>query len=164
MNKIIYIRPQDKYLHSYWETFDAVARERKYLASTQRFPFESTVEFYKNITGKGLPRVFAIDTETDRCIGWCDIIDKTETTGYLGTGLLKEYRNMGVGTAMLTAALKQADEYGFSEVELQVLESNTRAIHVYKKLGFEHIAIRDKKHIWKDTMESENVLIMKKAL
>ena len=160
MKNIVFKRPEEKYMRSYWETFDSVAKERKYLASTQRFPFDSSVEFYRNIINRGLPRIFAVDTATDRCIGWCDITAKTETTGYMGTGLAKEYRDRGIGTAMLERTLVQAEEYGFDCVELDVLESNTRAIHVYEKLGFEHTGKREKRHIWKDTMESENVLTM----
>lgn len=161
MDRIILTGPEDRYMRSYWETFDAVAKEKKYLASTERFPFESSVTFYRNLTEKGLPRVFAVDTRTDRCIGWCDISAKSETVGTLGTGLLKEYRDCGTGALMLTEALRQAREYGFERVELEVLESNARAIHLYTKLGFVLQGRREKPLVWKHSGISENVLRMR---
>ena len=164
MDRIILTGPEDKYLRSYWETFDAVAKEKRYLASTERFPFESSVAFYRNLISKGLPRVFAVDTRTDRCIGWCDINAKSETEGTVGTGLLKEYRNCGIGTLMLTEALRQAGKDGFERVELEVLESNARAIHLYTKLGFVLQGRREKPLIWKHSGISENVLRMRKEL
>ena len=43
----------------------------------------------------------------------------------------------GLGTAMIEAALRQAKENGFAQVELGVFEDNSRARHLYEKLGFQ---------------------------
>ena len=65
---------------------------------------------------------------------------------------------------MLTEALRQAGEYGFERVELEVLESNARAIHLYTKLGFVLQGRREKPLVWKHSGISENVLCMRKEL
>jgi len=38
---------------------------------------------------------------------------------------------------MIEAALRQAKENGFAQVELGVFEDNSRARHLYEKLGFQ---------------------------
>ena len=38
---------------------------------------------------------------------------------------------------MIEAALRQAKENGFEQVELGVFEDNSRARHLYEKLGFQ---------------------------
>ncbi|WP_235665231.1 hypothetical protein [Clostridioides difficile] len=66
---IKFIKAEEKYIYSYWQTFDKIAKERKYLAMDEAFPFEETVEFIKNIINKNLPQLFIIDLESDNCIG-----------------------------------------------------------------------------------------------
>ena len=44
---IKFIKAEEKYIYSYWQTFDKIAKERKYLAMDEAFPFEETVELIK---------------------------------------------------------------------------------------------------------------------
>jgi len=41
------IKPEMKYVESYWETIDTIAKEKIYLAALEAFPLESTIEFVK---------------------------------------------------------------------------------------------------------------------
>ncbi len=52
-------------------------------------------------------------------------------------GLLPEYRGRGIGSQLLSAVLKHCKQFGLEKVELQVYVSNTPAIALYKKFGFE---------------------------
>lgn len=61
MVKVKFIKPQEQYIPSYWETFDTIAKERKYLAMNEAFPFESTVEFIKEAIVRDFPHLFIID-------------------------------------------------------------------------------------------------------
>ena len=108
---IKFIKAEEKYIYSYWQTFDKIAKERKYLAMDEAFPFEETVEFIKNIINKNLPQLFIIDLESDNCIGWCDVLPKTEKVGYLGMGILKEYREKGIGSSLLKQIIDLSKEY-----------------------------------------------------
>ena len=56
--------------------------------------------------------------------------------GDMGIIVLKEYRDIGIGTEMLTHLIAQARQRGLKIVTLGVFETNTRAKYVYEKLGF----------------------------
>jgi len=127
------------YAKSYCKSVDIVARERKYLGSTTGFPEESTVNFVKFIVENNHAQYYAIDKEI--VAGWCDIIPKSYEglthVGVLGMGVLKEYRNQGLGSQLLEKTLAHAKTNGLEKVELEVYESNTAAVNLYIKFGFE---------------------------
>lgn len=56
----------------------------------------------------------------------------------LGMGVKDNSQGLGVGSALLSAALDLADNWlNLKRVELTVYIDNDRAIHLYKKFGFE---------------------------
>ncbi len=58
--------------------------------------------------------------------------------GEIGISILKEYWGMGLGTMMLEEVLFWAKENGvLFRLELDVQTRNERAVHLYKKLGFQ---------------------------
>jgi ribosomal protein S18 acetylase RimI-like enzyme len=134
---IEFVKPQERYINSYWETFDTICKEKIYLSATNPFPLDSTIEFVKSAINKNIPLLFVIDTNIDRCVGWCDAMPKTEEIGYLGTGLLSEYREKGLGKKLIEEVISLSKEYGYRHIELDVSSSNKRAIHVYEQLGFQ---------------------------
>ncbi len=81
-------------------------------------------------------------TKYDKVVGWCDIVLRSEyedaLTGSIGIGLLKEYRNAGVGRLLMHTVMKAGERYGFERIILDVRKTNERAIHVYEVLGFEY--------------------------
>jgi len=133
-----FVRPESKYIKSHWEALDEICKEGAYLGADQAFPLESTIEFVTKIIEKDIPQLLVIDTETDRCVGWCDAVPKEAdpTIGCIGTGLLKSYREQGIGTRLLQDVIALARQYGYQKLELDVRALNKRAIHVYEKLGF----------------------------
>ena len=133
---IQFIKPEEKHIQSYWETFGAICKEGIYLGALEPFPLESTIEFVKDNIAKNVPMLFVIDTKLDRCVGWCDAMPKTETVGYLGTGLLSEYRELGLGKKLITEIIELSKVYGYHQIDLEVRSANARAVHVYTKLGF----------------------------
>lgn len=54
----------------------------------------------------------------------------------LGLSVHDDYQNMGIGTALLQHILDVARRKRLSKVWLHVSTDNNRAIHVYKKAGF----------------------------
>ena len=63
---------------------------------------------------------------------------KGEMTAYdSGTGTLKEYRGKGYASKIFTYSLPYLRRAGVSQYLLEVLQHNTGAYSVYKKLGFE---------------------------
>ncbi|MCL2568916.1 MAG: GNAT family N-acetyltransferase [Oscillospiraceae bacterium] len=157
---IKYIRPEERYIQSYWEAFDVICQEDIYLATSEAFPLESTVEFVKAAIDKNIPFLFAIDTDIDRCIGWCDAMPKTETIGYLGTGLLAAYREQGFGKQLIKEVISLSEKYGYHQIELDVRSSNKRAIHVYEQLGFSISNIAKDGYTFKGNPVAEDVVQM----
>ena len=164
MKKVKFIKPEEGYIRSYWETFDKIAKERKYLAMNEAFPFEGTVEFIKDAMAKDFPHLFIIDLEKDSCVGWCDVLPRTEAIGYLGMGILPEYRGNGIGKNILKQVIDLSKVYGYKKIELDVLKSNGRAIHVYKSLGFVETNIVVGGFIWQDNLVKEDVVQMELKL
>lgn len=54
-----------------------------------------------------------------------------------GTGTLKEYRGQGLATQVFEYSIPYLKQAGITEYLLEVLQHNTGAVSVYKKIGFE---------------------------
>ncbi|MDT8717514.1 GNAT family N-acetyltransferase [Clostridium sp. 19966] len=65
-----------------------------------------------------------------------------------GICILKEYWGYGMGKMMLENMLSFADKAGIEKMSLYVVETNTKAIQLYKKYGFaeEGLLIKDRLH------------------
>jgi RimJ/RimL family protein N-acetyltransferase len=62
----------------------------------------------------------------------------TEHCAELGVSVREDWRNKGVGTALMGAVLAWARAVPvLKRLQLQVFADNESAIHIYKKLGFE---------------------------
>ncbi len=62
---------------------------------------------------------------------------RTRHRGRLGIGVQQPYRGVGVGEALLLALLDWAEhEPELERIELSTFPHNTRAINLYRKLGF----------------------------
>ena len=55
--------------------------------------------------------------------------------------VLPEYRRQGIGKNLLLNAEKALKEYGAKEIILEVRVSNTPAINLYEKLGYEKVKV-----------------------
>lgn len=53
-----------------------------------------------------------------------------------GTGTVKDYRGKGLATAIFTHSIPFLKEAGVTQYLLEVLQHNTKAVSVYKNLGF----------------------------
>lgn len=92
------------------------------------------------------PETFIVAEVDNKVVGY--IMCRIET-GFSGFSLIKRghvisiavlpgYRRMGIGKALLLEALKaMVKHYGARECYLEVRVSNTPAINLYKKVGFE---------------------------
>ncbi len=61
---------------------------------------------------------------------------KTSHRGTVAIGLKKKYWGIGLGTAIFQELIAISKKNGVSQLELEVIEGNTRAIALYKKMGF----------------------------
>lgn len=150
MNTVQNVRPEkmtikkssEKYAASYCQTFDCVAREGKFLSISGGYPMDEIIRFIRACRECGYPQ-FLLINENDLAVGWCDIVRRSnepDDVGYLGIGILKEYRRRGWGMRLMTAAINDAKKRGFNEIRLEVRTSNFNAIRTYRRLGFVKIA------------------------
>ncbi|MBQ9740226.1 MAG: GNAT family N-acetyltransferase [Kiritimatiellae bacterium] len=57
----------------------------------------------------------------------------------IGIASAKAYWGRGIGTAMMRALISLAKEAGYEQIELDVVDNNTRAVALYTRLGFEAV-------------------------
>ena len=54
----------------------------------------------------------------------------------MGVSVLKAYWGLGIASEIMKVIIDKAKEAGFEQIELQVVEENASARHLYKKFGF----------------------------
>lgn len=92
----------------------------------------------------------------DRVIGYVGmwlIIDEVHITN---VAVLPSYRKLGIGKCMMQKAIGFAKARGAASMTLEVRPSNTPALALYKKLGFEHAGVR--KNYYEDTQEDAIIM------
>ena len=68
---------------------------------------------------------------------------KTKHRANVAIALLREYWNQGIGTRMLQELIYLAESReGVLQLELEFIEGNTRARHLYEKMGFRITGVR----------------------
>lgn len=129
---------EERHIVDYHAAVDAVARERRYLGRTEAPSLEDARAFVASNIAKGNPHFVAI--VDGRLVGWCDIVASKNPVfahcGTLGMGVVDGFRGRGIGTRLITAALRKAKQGGLEKVELEVFDTNDRAIALYRKVGF----------------------------
>ena len=139
MRKIRFIDAEEKYIKSFWIAFDTIAAEKKYLGTARAFPLDITTKFLRRSINKKVPYIFAV--RENKVIGWCDLQPKDNITAALGIALIKEYRNLGIGTVLIHKVFEKGMKYGFKKIFLEVRKSNKVALEFYEKLGFKKINV-----------------------
>jgi len=139
MDDIRIVPTSEHRAESFRAAVDSVARERKYIGLIEAPPIESTHEFLRRILSGGGVQLLAVDP-SEIVVGWCDILRNSfegfRHVGRLGMGLLPEYRGRGLGKLLTTRTIQAARDAGMERIELEVFASNSRAIALYRSLGF----------------------------
>lgn len=86
-------------------------------------------------------------------VGMWLIIDEAHITN---VAVLPRYRKLGIGKCIMQKALDIAKARGAVSMTLEVRPSNTPAMALYKKLGFEHAGVR--KNYYEDTQEDAIIM------
>jgi len=140
---------QEKYIPSFRETLDAVAKERKYLLLLEAPELEKMKSFIKSLPETGGYQYYALDGET--VVGWCDVQVKADEsichTGKIGMGVRIDYRGKGLGRQLLQTCIDHGWNAGLTRLELEVFASNSRALALYEKLGFVKEGVKHKARI-----------------
>lgn len=86
-------------------------------------------------------RLFLVAESDNRIIGYsrCEgtNLKRTSHRVEFGVGVLKEFWGYGIGTNLLKESIQWADSHDIRKMTLSVLETNEKAIHLYREHGFE---------------------------
>ncbi len=163
--KINVIPIRVRHIAGYRRCWDRVAREIKWLLVLKAPPLK---EVRKTVLQKIKGReIFFLALDGKKVIGWCNIRPDIRTgTGHVGLlymGVLREYRNRGIGAKLLETSLEHAEcVRGFESIQLEVYASNKRAIRLYRNFGFQVDGLRKKAR--KHKGKYEDILLMSKML
>ena len=96
---------------------------------------------------------FALAAETDKKIVgivWSRIMNDyghiDDDTPSFAISLYKEYRNMGIGTALMKEMLRLLKQKGYKKASLAVQKANY-AVKMYKNIGFEVVGENSEEYI-----------------
>ena len=124
---------------------DSVAREGAFFLRS-RFEVDEEVErsFLEAAQQRG--DLVLVAKSEGRIAGWVTLLrGKAEFQQHiaeLGTGVVRDWRGCGVGSALMECALDWAAERGIEKVKLGVRAENNRAYALYLRFGFEEEGYR----------------------
>ena len=123
--------------------FNETHAETDYLLSypdENSFNAQQEAEFLKNKTES--PNEIEIVALVDGVVAGTAVIEavgakhKLKHRAELGIAILKEYWGLGLGKALMEACIECAKEAGYTQLELNVVAENERAVVLYRKMGF----------------------------
>ena len=79
----------------------------------------------------------------------------------IAIALYQKFCNAGIGRVMMETVMAAAKEKGFEQMELQVIEGNDRAVHLYESLGFVRFGLRPNAMKYKDGTYANEILMVK---
>ena len=125
LNVFLLTHEQTDFLSSYKDeaTFDAEF-EKKFLNNIA----DSEKEVYLVAVVDG----HIVGTASVSSIG----ANKVKHRAEFGIVIEKDYWGIGIGQALMAACIEFSNSVGYSQLELMVVSDNTRAISLYRKMGF----------------------------
>ena len=108
--------------------------------------------------------LFLVAEVDGRIVGTSAVVKRrgySSHVGDLGIAIGKDFRNIGIGTAMLETIISEARKAGIKTLFLRVFATNKVARRIYEKMGFKetgrtpNIFYKDVKYIDEVTMSRE---------
>lgn len=79
-----------------------------------------------------------ITVHSDEVVGYGEIcLDSMRCDGELKIHIHQDYQGVGLGTSMMIMLVKEATEKELHGINLQVAASNSMAVHLFKRFGFQ---------------------------
>lgn len=108
------------------------------------FKPEAEVGYLQSVLDSPL-QMMIVCTVDGKIAGNCQIVfmntEKTRHRAAVMIGLLREYWNLGIGSAMFAEMIEAARAHGgIRQLELEMIEGNDRAAALYRKMGFSVMA------------------------
>lgn len=118
---------QTDYLLSYPDE-STVTPEQESRFLQEKTDSENEIEILAEIDGvvAGLAGIGAVGSR-----------EKLRHRAELGISIDRQYWNLGIGTALMTACIDCARNAGYEQIELSAVAENETALRMYKKAGFQ---------------------------
>jgi ribosomal protein S18 acetylase RimI-like enzyme len=134
-----------------WDNFNEVIDEGIYLPVL--FPVKSQYEkhsWFNSLKKENEICIVAIHPEKKapkNILGQCEVSnsewDAAIHIGKLGVIVKSDYRDMGIGYHLIDFAIRESKRLNKKEkITLSTFTENQRALHLYKKMGFNTVGIR----------------------
>ena len=112
------------------------------------------------------PNTLAITCYVDGNVaGNCEITfrggKKTAHRATIAIAILQEFWNLGIGSAMFEELIDAAKERGTEIMELEFVEGNDRAKHLYEKFGFHVVCEKPNAYKLKDGSYRKEIYMQK---
>lgn len=150
-----------------WYNFNEVIEEGSYLPVF--FPVRSQLEkdsWYHNIKKEN--EICIVGENLDlkapyNIIGQCEVLnsdwDAAEHVGVLGIVIKDKYRDLTIGRNLIDFAIRESKILNNKEkIVLSSFSTNKRALHLFKKLGFDVVGVR-KKQFLMDSIYIDEVMM-----
>jgi putative acetyltransferase len=125
-----------------WEANHAIWSQPSVIWGTMQIPHPSADWNRRRVQERQPPNFWPLVAEADdKIVGNLGLSREEHNrshVGHIGMMVHHEYQSLGIGSAILEAALELVDNWlGLSRVQLEVYPDNARAIALYEKHGFE---------------------------
>lgn len=114
--------------------------------------YQPELQVYISDFGKNKSDIGLVAELNDKIVGavWVRIMNDyghvDDDTPSVAISLYKEYRNLGIGTAMMKAIITMLKSEGYKQVSLAVQKANY-AVKMYEKVGFAIVSENDEEYI-----------------
>jgi len=129
------------------EIVDSVASEKYYVVpESSREDWDEAIREIKDRKG-----IIIVAQANGKIVGMAHVVrgkfEKNRHVGFLGITILKDFRRIGIGTAMMIRLIEWAKKQEcLDKISLTVFSTNKPAISLYRKLGFEVEGISKKQY------------------
>lgn len=122
--------------------YTSVVEERQFLMTDQVIAAERRQKILGRIRAPEPEFLFIVAELKGNVIGELKLgpfssSAKTSHVRNLGMEILRDYRSIGVGTALMDYAIGWCISIGIEKIVLDVFSTNAEAIRLYRKMGFE---------------------------
>ncbi len=128
-------------------------------------PVEREKQIIKNVLADNDAEWFVAEYE-NKVIGQCSVGLVRRTARYrhraeVAFVILQDYCNLGIGGKMMEECIKWCEKMSVTQMELDVVKNNEKALKMYQSFGFEIIGTRKNALCYQDGTCADEYLMVK---
>ena len=129
-------------------------------------PVEREKQIIENVLADNDVEWFVAEYE-NKVIGQCSVGLVRRNARYrhraeVAFVILQDYCNLGIGGKMMEECIKWCEKNGVTQIELDIVKNNERALKMYQGFGFEIIGTKENALRYQDGTYADEYLMIKK--